>query len=70
MFSKTSTITQVTNDDARMRLRIMKNWYSSLTLAEKSVAVTSIDKDLVNLFKAMQLKYAQHGSRGKFTAHT
>jgi hypothetical protein len=41
-----------------------------LTLAEKSVTVTTVDKDLVNIFKAMHAKYASNGNKGKFTANT
>ena len=46
----------------------INKWFKSLTLSEKSVALTTVDKDLVNLFKAMYKKYSESGMAGKFTA--
>ena len=48
----------------------VRNWFKSLTVAEKSVTLTTVDKDLVNMFKAMHAKYVQNGRKGKFTANT
>lgn len=32
--------------------------------------MTTVDKDLVSMFKAMHAKYSSHGCKGKFTANT
>lgn len=48
---------------------MLKQWFKGLSLSERAVALTTIDKDLVNLFKSMYKTYAEEGQgSGKFTA--
>ena len=55
--------------DPRDRTFVIKKWFSGLSLSERSVALTVIDKDLVNLFKSMYKTYEEHGvDFGTFTA--
>ena len=51
------------------KIQMVKKWFSSLTLQEQSITLTIIDKDLVNLFKAMYKAYESSGHQdGDFTA--
>ena len=48
---------------------MVKKWFQSLSLQEQSVAITTVDKELVQLFKAMYKVYQNEGhGGGEFTA--
>jgi hypothetical protein len=50
--------------------KIINKWYRSLSLANKAIAMTIVDKDLVRLFKMMyKMENALGVSGGKFTTH-
>ena len=60
-------IIQPRNKDTKIQM--VKKWFQSLSLQEQSVAITTVDKDLVQLFKAMYKVYQNDGyNRGDFTA--
>jgi hypothetical protein len=48
------------------RYRIIKNWFKELSLQELAIVVTTIDRDLVRLLRAMYK--TQRESSGKFVA--
>ena len=39
------------------KIQMVKKWFQSLSLQEQSVAITTVDKELVQLFKAMYKVY-------------
>ena len=43
---------------------VIKKWFEQLSLSEKSVALTTLDKDLVQLFKTMYKYLQQDGYEG------
>ncbi len=51
--------------------KIIQKWFRNLTIDDKAVALTIVDKELVSLFKAMYRIDGGSGySGGKFTAHS
>ena len=63
------TVQPKNKDSAGTKTLMVKKWFQSLSLQEQSVAVTVIDRDLVNLFKAMYKVYENTGHQGgNFTA--
>ena len=48
---------------------MVKKWFQSLSLQEQSLAITTVDKELVQLFKQMYKVYQNEGyGGGEFTA--
>ena len=48
---------------------MVKKWFKSLSQQEQSVAISTVDKELVQLFKAMYKVYQNEGyGGGDFTA--
>ena len=51
------------------KTQMVKKWFQNLTLQEQSVAITTVDKEPVQLFKSMYRVYQNEGyNGGQFTA--
>jgi len=51
--------------------KIIQKWFRNLSIDDKAIALTIVDKELVNLFKEMyRVDGGQGYSGGKFTAHS
>ena len=50
------------------RFKIIKNWFKELNLSELCIVLTTVDRELVKLIRAMYKTQVKFGTSGKFVA--
>ncbi len=50
------------------RYKILKHWFKELNLSEMSIVLTTVDKELIRLIRAMYKTQMKFQSSGKFIA--